>query len=367
MTLNDHIALYYKVLELKNSNKYSWKQISEKLNCNETFIRRLYEEGVADLRKEVCKDLVKEISAKREMMAGKNYMTVQEKYHLKNWEIERIVKEIDSELDFEKKFKSDKTKITILSDLHIPFIDSKEIDSIIKKEYDPLYQKNICIIGGDLLDLPTFSKFVDHTDTNLVSDLSIAIELIFKLSAIFDSVIMISGNHDTRLHKKLSTILPTNIIKDWTDPLALITKGTLGDKMSNVWYPSNMTKWKVRVGSVLVAHPERYYGSSPLNTAYKFATSKVTEKDIEAIVVTHTHGCGISWDSAHKYLLVETGCLTTKDALEYTASPRTFLRPPQRGYATLVIDDKGKLVPSEIRLYSLGFVTFEADDMLDKI
>jgi hypothetical protein len=84
----------------------------------------------------------------------------------------------------------------ILTDLHVPFHNAAFVEDVVAlaKEWDI----KDCIIGGDLIDVEAFSKWVGDPENTFEEELDLAEKILDELASAFDRVVWTLGNHEAR-------------------------------------------------------------------------------------------------------------------------------------------------------------------------
>jgi len=219
-------------------------------------------------------------------------------------------------------------KLFVYGDLHIPYQDDQAVD--IMFELLAIYQPDIVVVNGDLLDCDEISVFakVDPEHPSLTEELGAGEDHLRRLRKIVSKarIIFIEGNHERRLPTYISVRAP-----------ALLPVSTLRiDSLLNLaeldieFVPSKTKGICIDLGKILVGHWHRYSKHS----AY---TAKMLVEELgKSLIQGHTHRLGAYYktNADHEIVGFEGGCLCTLD-------PRWIQFPNwQQGFCTITMIDQ---------------------------
>ena len=242
--------------------------------------------------------------------------------------------------------ESRKRKILSFSDLHIPFFLWEDMKAALNKHSDA----NVVVLNGDILDAYIFSTFSKSKRIAALKEYISAFDLVKILSDNFESVVIVSGNHDYRTSRAVQS---TNLDKEATqvlrpDLLARIANGEqlneyaeLVQKHSfeNVFY-QKQESWYVRIGKTIFCHPSGFASRYPGATVVKLLdhfSNRLPDEDFDSIVVGHTHKVYKGVVSGK--LLIEQGAMAHK--LPYQFKPDLRFKNAMNGYGVIYQDSNG--------------------------
>lgn len=234
------------------------------------------------------------------------------------------------------------TKVLSLSDLHIPFHNSKVIEHMVSLHSDA----DVLVLNGDILEMFLVSKWPKNRTVLLKHEYEVALEFIKMFSSIFPRVVLVSGNHEYRSESYFSAhIDPAVSFLVHTDVLERLAKGYGFDEegefikkydFKNVHYDGGILKWYTIVGKTIFVHP-RDFSSVPMRTAINWAQYFLTREDFECLVMSHTHKQGsYIW---HNRLILEQGCCCVP--LDYESQGRNRATPQSFGGCVIYMDNEG--------------------------
>lgn len=205
----------------------------------------------------------------------------------------------------------------VASDWHIPYHDEALMARMLERAADEGIKA--LVVPGDSFDMPYFSSF-DQTDLDakLEPDLktyNLTMETAFE---VFDSIIVLPGNHDARFFRQL---------KFQTGMEGLLRLAGLGERIDEgqlrVYEDPTIMAFD---DTWMITHPYAY-GRQPLAVPGLIA-------DLYGVNVmsAHSHHWGMGRSPSGKYIVVETGGLFKPEYHEYKQKKINPLRPWIRGY-----------------------------------
>lgn len=242
--------------------------------------------------------------------------------------------------------KEKQLKVVVLTDIHVPF----EMVSVITHMLENHSDADILIIGGDFFECYGVSAFRKSRAIPFRYEYDIALEYIKLFTSVFNTVVLVDGNHERRLPNyirdqagnMLRGLIHDNAMQMLADGLAFDAQGQLTKQYSwsNVVYDAYPRGDYVRVGNLVVSHFNDY-SSIPMRTSIS-VTDKLIDlvPGLQCTVQGHTHQQG---KVVHRNrLIIESGCACTP--MEYTiASGRLIKNPHTFGYTVAYIDDAGNV------------------------
>ena len=246
-----------------------------------------------------------------------------------------------------KRRKGKTEKIVVCSDFHAPFQHTEALMAMIERERGA----DVCIVGGDLQDHFSISRFLKYESVPIAQELAAAQMIMEKLSEAFPVVLCVEGNHDTsRFEKLLADRLPhdaIDIIRHLSISGTLSTVEVLCRQFSNVEHVKNTVggrfgaSWFVQRGDLIVSHAEKFsiVPGSALRKVEEWFSDFEEACDLKpwrVIVQAHTHQLSMFPWRADK-LLLEGGCMCTPHGYQFAA--RIGGRPQRVGWVTMVQHD----------------------------
>ena len=258
---------------------------------------------------------------------------------------------------------SDK-RILVIPDLHVPFHEPEMVADMLAKEGEA----DLAVCIGDLSDSYSLSTYVSYNPIPYEAEWAACTAMVQTLSETFPETVILSGNHDTRLEKRVRERLSEAQVK----AVLCITGGTLcpvtaiSRRYSNITMASHVTpsgetiSWCQGIGDAWFGHAEVYSrvpGTALRNTHEWLVDNEESLgfQDYRCIVMGHTHQAGLFPWRANK-LLVECGCLCKQQGYMRAPSSVGKGRPQRRGYVTLNQKD------GRTDLNSVRFHWFDAED-----
>ena len=239
-----------------------------------------------------------------------------------------------------RKKKSNRKRILVIPDLHIPFHDPHMVAAMLAKEAGNV---DLAICIGDIGDAYSHSRFAKYENVPYSHEWAEVTALMQTFSESFPKVKVIVGNHDARLRKAIAAHLTVDMV----EAISSMTGGTLcpitalSKKFPNIEVAKHEVPntghsidWLLVEGDALLAHPEKYsrVPGSALRFFQEWAADNSAAIGLDAIrlvVRGHTHTMAVfPWRSDS--LLVECGCLCKTQG--YMTGARIGGRPQRRGY-----------------------------------
>lgn len=250
-------------------------------------------------------------------------------------------------------------KILTLSDIHFPFALVDELEKAVEKHSDA----DIVVLNGDILDGYAFSTYGKAKRIAALKEYIAAFNFVKELSERFETVVIVSGNHDRRPAK---TLAKNDFEKEASqilrpDLLARIANGEMLNEFgevtqihdfSNVMY-QQYDSWYVRIGKTIFCHPDAYWGSWPGQTVIKLCDyfgKRMGTDQFDSVVVGHTHR--IYKGVVMNKLCIEQGAMASRMPYQHKADVR--FPHAMNGYAVIYQDEDGNTDFTESRVYYLG-------------
>jgi len=247
-------------------------------------------------------------------------------------------------------------RYVIASDFHAPFHDAAAVGHLIAHEgHRP---DTTLIIAGDFLDLYSISSYAKHERVGIDVELAGAEALLGALSAAFSDILLIEGNHDQRLDRRVRALLPEEMVA----ALQYLAGGELSilralcKRYANVRFnPVQVgrfdVRWCTQVGDVIVSHAEKF--SKVPGSAMRGVEEWLSDQEQalhlapwRILAQAHTHQLAwIPWRSDK--LLIELGCMTETHGYQLSAQVRG--RPQRRGYCVLT-QEQGRTDMQSVRM-----------------
>lgn len=309
------------------------------------FCRKVAKKGIDDIKKQ----LVKAGKYKTESEAGKALLDLWKQYRESQQSaksnyldqardgLERIIGPLYTPTP--PKTENDRT--AVISDLHIPFMNTEAFDAVMKDPASDLW------ILGDILDMYSVSSHRPTIDYILVrEELAQARAVLEKLASKFTRIrILKSGNHDVRAVKKIQDLAP-QILPLIVHPVDVLVRGlnnievlttTIPNTAPSVAYGENVTlDYLGTVEDCLLGHFDNFCGADALSRLDDWLTTwshlLQLEQDPRVILHGHTHRLSSLYSPTGK-LLISTGCLC--NAMPYQFVNHGKYQPPTIGYVAL--------------------------------
>lgn len=220
-------------------------------------------------------------------------------------------------------------KVYVASDIHFPFQDDKAVEAFIEDCY--LYQPNVIVLNGDLMDFYKLSRFSkDPKGRDPEEEIDMCREFLGDLRQACPNaeIYYTIGNHETRLTKYILDNAPyiVGLVENVFDLLKVDEFGVVG------------------CSSLLVNDTFMFKHGTRLGNKSGLSAMKELEAHYLSGATGHTHRLAkfTTRKSGKRFVWFETGCLCTLDP-EYMVQPDW-----QQGYVVIQFDSKGKLKESHI-------------------
>ena len=247
-------------------------------------------------------------------------------------------------------------RYVVASDFHAPFHDPEAVAHLIAQEGGK--PDTTLIIAGDFLDLYSISSYSKHERVGIETELAGAEALLGTLAGAFSDILLIEGNHDQRLDRRVRALLPEEMVA----ALQYLAGGDLSvlramcRRYPNVRFnPVQVgrfdVKWCTQVGDIIVSHAEKFsrVPGSAMRGVEEWLSDQEQAMQLDPwriLCQAHTHQLAwIPW-RADK-LLIELGCMTETHGYQLSAQVRG--RPQRRGYCTLT-QHKGRTDMHSVRM-----------------
>lgn len=209
---------------------------------------------------------------------------------------------------YDEQYKEkDEVEVFVISDLHVPLTNLDALEKAILENQSA----DVCIIGGDFLDYKSISSYGNKREINVEKEYKKAFDILKIISNIFDTVLMINGNHEQRLtryfeHKVVTAL--SEYLDNKHKPLSEISRF-----FDNVYYVNH---WFVQFGPLLVVHPSRYskINLRSVRNAVEDRIEKEHRKEFRefsTVLMGHTHRMGKALFSG--VISCEIGCMEKLD------------------------------------------------------
>ena len=191
----------------------------------------------------------------------------------------------------------------VLADLHCPMVDKKFVSEATKIAYKMKIGQ--LIIAGDFLDCSAHSKFYDISPRfDWPLEKRVARDMLAFFSQEFDSVQLLTANHEFRYLKKLELKHTDDIMKrDAGEELDIweVTLSKMKDRYRNRIDISIYPYCRLNGDEWRIIHPDRAW-KYPLNEA-----EQISHKRNCSVAMAHTHVSGWRYASDGKRHLVSLG------------------------------------------------------------
>lgn len=256
-------------------------------------------------------------------------------------------------------------RIVIASDFHVPHHLDEAVRALIHNE---AATADLLVIAGDFMDLGSVSRWPKLTKpVPLVEEFQAAQKVMATLASAFRRIVVVPGNHDKRLLKRLADGgVPEAVldyyrafVPDAVDPLALVVAGLKNVEMApHIVCGDARYDFVWQHGDLVVGHPESY-SRIPARGAGLFSDwvmktaipAGIINAPVRLILQGHSHGAGLVW-SDYGVWVGETGCMCRMG--DYTSDPR--LRTPRPWCVGYVVTEQvgGATSINETRFVSLA-------------
>jgi len=238
-------------------------------------------------------------------------------------------------------------KILSLSDLHIPFENPEIIKKMLKDHSDA----DILVLNGDMFEIYALSKWPKKKNVLLRHEYEIAIEWMKLFTSIFPKIVLVSGNHESRVQSYFTAnVDPTASFLVNKDILDRIAKGySFNDEEGTfekmydwddiVSYEGGLLKYYAIIGNAVFIHPNDFSGV-PMRTVLAHCDDLMQCEKFQCMVMGHTHKMG-SYIWKNK-LVLEQGCCCVP--MDYEKNGRARKQSMQTyGAAVVYMDEEGNV------------------------
>lgn len=179
---------------------------------------------------------------------------------------------------------------------------------------------DLIVIGGDVYDAAQASSHGklpgERRDSFKDEVARVRVGLEYLLDNTRARLIVIRGNHDDRIYKRLSELLPDYLLDLFPDPLQLLIQDLPRCELSKVRWQFNAapladTAYVALVGDMLVSHLDKT-GTEAGDAVKKLAVwidgwRRTLNCDPVVLVQTHAHKKAILWQDSGNRVLIEPG------------------------------------------------------------
>jgi len=267
-------------------------------------------------------------------------------------------------VDQERENKFDKS-ILIINDLHLPF-ERKDILDIVNKHKNEI---TTLVIGGDLMDCKSISKFHQIKTLTVEEELIYAYNFLKELRKILDKgqdIIIIDGNHEERWYKDICDMQQKDMQKFINPSLIdMIVEGfTLYYEGSKKRYEGikgiiYIPHWFVNINQkVIVCHPKNFSSvkGKMLENSVQHFINRGEKFDVLVIAHTHKYSNGIV-DRYQGKFAIENGCMCLPQS--YADNGKLNYTPQAYCYTIIKYNDNEPVNYNNIKTYFL-------DEYVDK-
>lgn len=262
------------------------------------------------------------------------------------------------ELPQPPSYQSHRTRrYVIASDFHAPFHDAQAVGDLIAIEGNR--PDTTLVIAGDLLDLYSISSYAKHERIPIEQEMAGGHALLEQLAGAFNDIVLVEGNHDQRLDRRLRGLLPEEMVAAIQylcggdlSLLRMLAKRYSHVRFAPVTVGRFQVKWASQIGDIVISHAEKY--SKVPGSAMRGVEEWLTDQHLamglapwRILCQAHTHQLAwIPWRADR--LLIEVGCMTETHG--YQLSPHVQGRPQRRGWCSLTQVD-GVTQMNSIRMH----------------
>jgi DNA repair exonuclease SbcCD nuclease subunit len=222
---------------------------------------------------------------------------------------------------FEGPLKIPHESAVVIGDLHCPHHNPLMIERVVRTAYK--HKIRSLIIAGDLFDFAKLSRHThDQIEASLDETLLIGGDVLGYLMKAFTELILLPGNHDQWLSRKLDAPFDFGLI---VDAALRGRKGKTSLLVTNHDYVLLGDKW-------LIGHPSNYSaqgGKTPSELADIYGKNVVTG---------HNHVIGLASSKSGKYMGIDCGHMSNQEYHFY--ADRRLSKTP-RWCAGFVVIDRG--------------------------
>lgn len=260
--------------------------------------------------------------------------------------------------DQERNQKFDKA-VMIINDIHLPY-EREDVLENIAKHSDEI---TTLVIGGDLMDCASISKFPKVENITLEQELAYAHNFLKSVRKILNKeqkIVLIKGNHEERFYRDICNMQQKNLQK-FINPeiLSMLQEGfVLYDKgkrkqyegIENIIYIPN---WYCNIDNkIIVAHPKDFSAVDGKMCEKSSEYFLNQQEEFEVIVFGHTHKYSqMKVSRRQSTYVVENGC--SCKPMEYAQSGKLGYTPQEYCYSIIRYNDNEKINYNNISVYHL--------------
>ena len=225
-------------------------------------------------------------------------------------------------------------------------------------------------IVGDVFDFYDLSYFDSQVRRSLIGEWTLVAQLFQTLVALFPKVIVVRGNHDMRLVRKIYSELGSPEIYPFMrgafDPLVMMANGygfTPDGELAQMYDWKGRIQYSqvgvgadgclVRHGNTLLSHVDRYLAGGPGRTAHAVSQKVMSGWGMphDCLIQAHTHALS-KGVVGNRLLLIESGCMS--DEAEYVRNKALKYRPQSLGWVELQHNPDGTIDIGNTRVRYFG-------------
>ena len=206
----------------------------------------------------------------------------------------------------------------LLFDIHSPCHDARWINRCVDLALK--WGVNQCGIGGDLVDFAAFSIFAKSDAFDLDDEIVQTEGILKALESAFSAIVYSAGNHEQRLSRLTSWLLPV-------------------DTAMRLFMRSGKTTFTRSYWWTLVSGGETYHIEHPRNASVSqtIVPAKLAAKYHTHTIAGHGHLQGTGHDISGLYWAIDSGMCADPDRLEYYQMQHT-IRPAMMQGSVIVKD-----------------------------
>jgi len=227
----------------------------------------------------------------------------------------RLRKKVDARAKKDGHITVRANKCIVISDLHIPRVNMKAIDNACRA--GKRYHITTLILGGDVFDFDSFSRFDRVTKSDLAAEIAMAKDIFVRLRKQFKQIYVVTGNHDTRIARLLLFDIGFAGFMKSININAIVT--------NNSWL-------KLISGGkeFIVAHASAY-SSIAGRVANNLAHRKNTN-----ILIGHSHNANVTVTPNGKFVAIDLGMCGDPTQFTYKTSRVNAFPEWQNAYAIVI-------------------------------
>ena len=226
----------------------------------------------------------------------------------------------------DRELRLDNPSALVLSDLHCPYHHAAMLERALALRAKVYPEVDTLIIAGDLFDFAGLSRHPqDQCEAAVTDELQVAGRVLRALLAPFARAVVMPGNHDERLAKKLEAHIPMRFLIDGclgSDRPACQVTTTEYDYVY-VEHDDPERRW-------VIGHPSHYSGMGGRTPA------SIADLEQRNVMTAHNHVIGLSQSPSGKYIGIDIGHCT--DPSQHLYVKRRLTKYPRwsAGFAFLV-------------------------------